>query len=129
MVRGDQGTAGSINVKVMKFEVAADVDAIEIQDGAKCSPRSSGGALVAGEGLVHDAISRSLVEVSQEYSRRIVERRVFENGVGREAFSLLPPFHFILTEVSGEHLDRACVAGPGNFRVKAYALLMVGHAE
>src|ERR1700676_3028528 len=129
MVRGNQCTTGSINVKVMKFQVTADVHAIEIHDREKCSPRSSGGALEARKCLVHDPISRFLVEVSQEYPRRILKRRVFKNGVGRKSFNLLPPFYFILTKMSTEHVDRASVARPGNFRVQAHALLVVGHTE
>ena len=129
MVRGDQCITGSINVEVMKFQVTADVHAIEIHDWEKCSPRPSGGALEARKCPVDDAISRFLVEVSQEYSRRIVERRVFENGVRRKAFSLLSPFHFILTKMNTKNVDRASVARPSNFRVQAHALLMVGHTE
>src|ERR1700692_2411486 len=113
----------------MKFQVTADVHAIEINDREKCSPRSSSCALEARKCMVHDAISRFLVEVAQEYPRRIVERRVFENGVRRKAFSLLPPFHFILTKMNTKHVDRARVSRPSNFRVQAHAMLVVGHTE
>src|ERR1700686_4862134 len=113
----------------MKFQVTADVHAIEIHDREKCSPRSSSGALEARKCMVHDAISRFLVEVSQQYPRRIGERRVFENGVRRKPFSLLPPFLFILTKMSTKHVDRASVARPSNFRVQAHPLLVVGHSE
>jgi hypothetical protein len=116
-------------VKVLKFQITADVHAIEIHDREKCSPGSSGGTLEARKCLVHDTISRFLVEVSQEYTRCIVERKVFENGVGRQAFSLLPLFRFILTKMNTKNVERTSVSRPGNFRVQAHALLVVGHTE
>src|ERR1700722_3799767 len=109
----------------MKFKVTADVQAIEIHDREKCRPRSSGGASKARKCMVHDPISRFLVEVSQQYPRRIMERRVFENGVRRQAVRLLPPFLFILTEMSTKHVDRATITRPGNFRVQAHPLLVM----
>jgi hypothetical protein len=75
--------------------------------------------------VVHDTISRFLVEVSQEYPRRIVERGVLENGVRRKAFRLLLLFQSILTKVSAKNVDRVSVARPSNFRVQADALLAV----
>ena len=126
----EEGVTPYIGPDGAQAQFAADVDAIEIDDGQKSGVGVlSETAQELGEMAVDVAVGGFLVEVAEEDAGLVLDRGIGENLRRNQARGLITPFGAAQTEMHGEDVDDPRSVRPGDVRAEAGALLALRNAD